>query len=191
MRLTCAKATRQSIGGDSLFDCFSSATCKQTKRRRDSLCKKIATATTNPPEPPANLTDISGCQELSNICVFLHHTVQKFITKTDFNTLTTFNCCTKILQQLGVPIKIADTFQAETNENNKSDPGDFVIVSSPKYRILKNRAVAALATIADLGARSILKDSEDYRRGVTAAYQQASSIAVSFLEDIQKEAAVH
>lgn len=188
MRVTCAKATRRSLNGDSLFDCFSATSKSIPKPVQRSTKKEVEH---KEPVNAAPEKEIDSCQELANICVFLHHTVQSFITKTDFSTLTTFNCCTKILQQLGVPIKISDTFQAETAENEKSDPGDFVIVSSPKYRILKNRAVAALATIADLGARSILKDSEDYRRGVAAAYQQASSIAVSFLEDIQKEAAVH
>lgn len=157
-----------------IFDCFAAAGSQKPAR------KKL--------ESPPNATTTQD--ELVHLCVFLHGLVQKLASKMDLQTTSEFQTCTKVLRQLNVPLEIQSNFTAAHADALSSDPGDRVIISSPRYRLLKNRAIAALATVADLSARSIPKGDESYRAGMAAGYAHASEIAAAFLEDIHVEAAI-
>ena len=156
-----------------IFDCFAGPTAQKPRRT------KTSTATVNQP------TD-----ELISLCVFLHSLVQRLSVKMDLQTTSEFQTCTKVLRQLNVPIEILPNFAAAAADAVNYDPSDRVILSSPRYRLLKNRAIAALATIADLSARSTPKGDPAYRAGLLAGYAHASEIAAAFLDDIHAEAAI-
>jgi len=167
------------------FDCFAASPARSNKKcsaaRTDAAAPPLPPAP--PPPPPADV--------VINLCVFLHGLVQQFAHKMDLQNTSEFQACTKILRDLNVPIKIHANFAAADSDAAKTTASDRVITSSCKYRLLKNRAVAALATIADLNTRSIPKGDPNYRAGLVAGYRHASDIAASFLEDIHAESAIN
>lgn len=120
--------------------------------------------------------------ELKQLCGVLHRLSQKYVPQTlhtlhDFNTLLQ---ATKSLKRLGlVQAVIPEMHAAATTTDNA------VILSSIEYRTLYNKTVAALATIADLGAKNSPPGTPDFQRGVQEGYRRASDVAVLFLEDIQ------
>jgi hypothetical protein len=170
MSVVSASRTKSS---SPIFDCFAGSAATGAWRKKS----------TSPAAPHA--TD-----ELVHLCVFLHSMVQRLAVKMDLQTTSEFQTCTKVLRQLNVPIEILPNFAAASADAATYDPGDRVILSSPRYRLLKNRAIAALATIADLSARSIPKGDPAYRAGLVAGYAHASEIAAAFLEDIHAESAI-
>lgn len=174
--LMTAAASARAKNKAPIFDCFSVSKSGATTR------KTAQAAIDTQSKPPVD--------ELINLCVFLHSLVQRLSVKMDLQTTSEFQTCTKVLRQLNVPIEVSSRFAAAHADAEKHDHGDRVIVSSPRYRLLKNRAVAALATIADLNARSTPKGDPVYRAGLIAGYAHASEIAVAFLEDIHAESAI-
>ena len=121
-------------------------------------------------------------QQLQDVCRLLNDLSRKYVPPTEFSDYTTLTRCTKILADVGVVAAPPVELQARI-----SDSSDALVLHAPQYRLLKNRAIAGLATIADLAGKAPAKGSAEYQQGMRDAYEHASEIAVLFLEDIQKD----
>lgn len=147
------------------------------RRRRSGNVKKT------PPTVPITKNEESREQheQLKEAALALHALGRKFIPVTEFRDYATFTRCAKILQETGaikeVPLELNATI---------ADHESALITHAPQYRRLRNRAIAGLATVADLGAKAPGKGSADYQKGVRDAYRHASDVAALFLEDIQE-----
>lgn len=123
----------------------------------------------------------SGTEEdLREMCALLHQIAQKYVPRTSFRDRETLVQCTKLLQDQNVKIEVADDLKARVADFNP-----VVVTHAPQYRLMRNRALAALATVADLAAKAPSKGSHDYQQGMRNAFQIASDIAIFFLEDIE------
>lgn len=120
--------------------------------------------------------------EVTNLCLVLHELAQKYVPRTaqafrDFDTLAQ---ATKALQKLGLNPALVSDICAPTSSVESA-----VIINSPEYRRLRNRFIAALATIADMTEKNTPPGHPEYQRGVREGYRRASDIAILFLEDVQ------
>jgi len=106
----------------------------------------------------------------------LKNTAQNFC---DFNELVRI---TKALKSKGLALELAVNIQAPA-----AATGNSAVLSSPEYKNIRNKSIAALATIADLPTKSTLGGSMEFQRGVREGYKRAGDIAALFLEDIQME----
>jgi hypothetical protein len=121
-------------------------------------------------------------EELRELCILLHELAQRYVPNTpqtfvDFNSLT---CITKSLKRLCAAAPLASNIVAPTNSIERG-----AIVNSAEYRKLRNKFIAALATIADLPTKSAPAGELQFQSGVREGYRRASEIAVLFLNDIQ------
>lgn len=120
--------------------------------------------------------------ELKNLCLTLHQLAQKYVPRSaqtfrDFDSLAR---ATRVMQKIGLnPVLVADV-AAPTRTIETS-----VVLSSPEYRRLRNRFIAALATIADMPEKNTPPGHPEYQKGVREGYRRASDIAILFLEDLQ------
>jgi hypothetical protein len=120
--------------------------------------------------------------ELLNICRLLHQLAQRYVPRTpqafvDFDSLTH---ATKTLQRMGMEVIVASDICAPTKSVERG-----VVFNSPEYRELRNKFIAALATIADMTDKNTPPGDPEYQRGVREGYRRASDIAILFLEDVQ------
>jgi hypothetical protein len=119
--------------------------------------------------------------DLRELCLLLHGLAKKHVAATNFHDFNLVARCTKLLQTLGVSVDAPAEMQAAVSSQEAA-----LVTSAPEYRLLRTRAMAGLATVADLADRLPAKGSADYQRGMCAAYEQASTIAILFLEDLEK-----
>lgn len=124
----------------------------------------------------------AGTPELQKICGTLHMLAQKYVPNNpqSFSDFTALKHATASLSRLGVCVEIAAHLCAPIKSLDRS-----VVFNSAEYRILRNKYIAALATIADLPDKNSPPGSEDFQRGVREGYRRASEVAIAFLEDIQ------
>lgn len=134
--------------------------------------KKIKKALT----PPS----VKDAAIFSDLCVLLHRLAQKHVSRSDFEDFTALVRCTKLLIDFGLPITPSSSLAAPVANQDTA-----LVLQDPKYRLLRNRAIACLATVADLNSKAPAKGSAEYQQGMRDAFQQASDVAVLFLEDIQ------
>lgn len=128
-------------------------------------------------QPPAAEDDKQ--QRIAVACNLLYALARKFVPLTDFKESAAFICCAKVLIDAGV-------IDSETAVNTTIEEHAAALVAhAPQYRRLRNSAVAALATIADLEGKAPAKGCPEYQKGMRAAYRHASDIAAMFLEDMQ------
>jgi midasin (ATPase involved in ribosome maturation) len=133
-------------------------------------------------ETSLTTTNRSKTTELTNLCLLLHTLAQKYVPNTpqafsDFDALLQV---THALRQLGIqPILTAKIKAAAVSTDNSA------VLNSQDYRNLRNKAIAALATIADFTGKNTPPGSADYQNGVREGYRRASDVAILFLEDIQ------
>ncbi len=118
--------------------------------------------------------------DFRDMCILLHGIAQKHVSRSDFEDCTALVRCTKLLTDFGLELNPDASIAAPMAEHDVT-----LVVRDPKYRLLRNRAIACLATIADLSFKAPAKGSLEYQQGMRDAFQQASEIAVMFLEDIQ------
>lgn len=163
------------------FDFVSPEDIKARPRRKKRV---TAAKNINVEEPIINNVVADGrvaAQQLQDVCVLLHDLGRKHIPPTEFSDYTTFARCNKILCEIGAikepPVELNATI---------TDHDAALVTHAPQYRLLRNRAIAGLATVADLGTKAPAKGSPDYQQGMRDAYQQASDIAVWFLEDLEE-----
>lgn len=123
--------------------------------------------------------------ELTGLCRTLHRLTQKYVPNTPkaFHDFAAFLQASRKLRSLGVPLELDAHVKAPIETTDSA-----AITSSFEYRILRNKFIAALATIADLTTKPAPHgepNENGYQRGVREGYRRASDIAVLFLEDIQ------
>jgi hypothetical protein len=124
--------------------------------------------------------------ELTSVCKTLHQLAQRYVPNTpkafqDFSALLT---ASRKLRSLGLNLELAAHVKAPAEVTDNS-----AVTSSFEYRILRNKFIAALATIADLTTKPAPMgepNENGYQRGVREGYRRASDIAILFLEDIQR-----
>jgi hypothetical protein len=129
---------------------------------------------------PAGIDDFTT---LRAVCVVLQAIAQKYVPDSAFEDRSNLVQCLNIMQELGVNCTPKTKF-AQFFEEKDTDK------CSLSYRLLKSRAVAALATIADLDKKCFDRQGNEYKNGMRDAYKRASEIAIMFLADIQGESLV-
>jgi len=123
---------------------------------------------------------VSVEDDLREMCKLLHQLAQKYVPRTNFQDCDTLIQCTRLLQDSKLPLTVADDLKAHVESYNPA-----VVTRAPQYRLMRNRAIAALATVADLASKAPAKGSAEYQRGMREGFQVASDIAVFFLDDIE------
>lgn len=124
----------------------------------------------------------AALSELKNACRLLHGLAQRHVPNSpkNFESFSLLMRLTAVLEQLGLaPEPVDPGIDAHMLAASN------IVTSSAEYRILKNKYLAALATLADLAARGVPPGSDDYQNGVREGYRRASEIAILFLEDAQ------
>lgn len=120
--------------------------------------------------------------ELHELCRILHRLAQRYVPNTpqsfqDFDALTRV---TKALLRLDAASPVAAHIAAPAKSVESA-----VVTNAAEYRALRNKFIAALATIADLPAKNTPPGAPEYQRGVREGYRRASDVAILFLEDVQ------
>lgn len=127
---------------------------------------------TGPDDDPRALTDL---------CLLLYGLARKHVAPANFADFCLLTRCTKLLQDLGLEVEIAPEMQAHVR-----DAATVLVTAAPEYRMLRSKATAGLATVADLVTKLPAKGNGDYQRGMRDAYEQASEIAALFLDDLEQ-----
>lgn len=145
--------------------------------------QKIKPAPVKPVQVPAPETALpvkDETHDIREICRLLHQIAQRHVPRTHFQDREALIQCAKLLQTQNVSLDIADDLKSHVADFNP-----VVVTHAPQYRLMRNRAIAALATVADLSNRAPSKGSPEYQRGMRDGFQTASDIAIFFLEDIE------
>lgn len=152
----------------------------QDKKNRRTAAQKTSKTLTSRAVKKQAETPQSG-NDLHDVCVLLHTIARKSVSATNFHDFNLIARCTKLLQTLGVLVEAPAEMQAAAADQEAA-----LVLSAPEYRLLRSRAVAGLATVADLADRPPAKGSAEYQRGMRDAYQHASDIAALFLDDLEQ-----
>ena len=147
--------------------------CSVSNGARQAIQKKLQPSKRPQPKPEER-------SDFSDLCLLLHGLAQKHVSRADFEDFTALIRCTKLLVDLGLPVTPSAAIAAPVANQDAA-----LVLRDPKYRLLRNRAIACLATVADLVTKAPAKGSLEYQQGMRDAFQQASDVAVMFLEDIQ------
>lgn len=124
----------------------------------------------------------TALNELKRACRLLHGLAQVYVPNTPkhFESFALLLQITSTLRRLGLAPEIAvSELSAHTDDATSA------VLSSREYRNLRNKYLAALATLADLSSRGVPPGSADFQSGVREGYRRASEIAILFLEDAQ------
>lgn len=124
----------------------------------------------------------TALNELKRACRLLHGLAQVYVPNSPkhFESFSLLAQITDTLRGLGLAPEIAVPELAAPAADVSN-----VVRSSRDYRILRNKYLAALATIADLASRGVPPGSSDFQTGVREGYRRASEVAILFLEDAQ------
>jgi hypothetical protein len=166
---------------------------KKHKSNQDQMCFSFLDAVPTPPPAPvkkpkrmrnfsqvvSNNSSRVSPTPFEDLCLVLHRIATKHITRSDFEDVGALLHCTKLLKQLGCPVDAPPELQAPLSAQDRA-----LVTHAPQYRLLRSRAIAGLATVADLMFKAPAKGPAEYQRGQRDAYQQASEIAALFLDDI-------
>lgn len=142
------------------------AICKTEKNLNSRVCR----------------VSFAALSELKRACRVLHGLAQLHVPNSPktFESFSLLMRLTAVLQQLGLePEPVTPGIEAHMLAASN------IVTSSAEYRLLKNKYLAALATLADLSSRGVPPGSDDYQNGVREGYRRASEIAILFLEDAQ------
>jgi hypothetical protein len=154
----------------------------QQKSDREQFVKNVRGIAKDREQRSKHSQPAVALSPFANICLLLHRLAQKYVPRTaqafrDFDDLAQ---ATSALQRMGLQLDVAADICAPTKSVDRA-----VIFNSPEYRLLRNRFIAALATIADMPAKNSPPGHPEYQRGVREGYRRASDIAILFLEDVQ------
>lgn len=147
-------------------------------RVKPKLARRVASKKVTSSRGPNPL--VGQLESVKEMCRMLHQLASKYVPRTAFEDFDYLVQGTKVLQELQVPVAVAENLQAPVAEYNSA-----VVFHAPQYRLLRNRALAALATIADLSSKTPAKGSADYQKGMRDGFDYASDIAIFFLEDME------
>lgn len=117
----------------------------------------------------------------ADLCLLLHELARKHVGPGNFADFCLLTRCTKLLKTLGAPVEVEPEMQSHV-----LDAASTLVTAAPEYRMLRSKAVAGLATVADLNTKLPAKGSAEYQRGMRDAYEQASEIAALFLDDLEQ-----
>lgn len=140
--------------------------CDTEKKLNNQMCRVSAAA----------------LSELKRACRLLHGLAQLYVPNSPkhFESFELLMRVTAVLKKLGLaPAAVVDNLDAQLSDATN------VVFASAEYRLLRNKYLAALATISDLAGRGVPPGSEDYQNGVREGYRRASEVAILFLEDAQ------
>lgn len=128
----------------------------------------------------------SKVESLNSLCQTLFQIAQKYIPAhvSAFQDTDALVNCAKLMEGLGIAVVHDSKLAARLSA------ADFnvTVVNSEPYRTLKYKAIAGLATVADLTEKSAAVGNAEYQSGVREGYRRASDIAIMFLDDIQNGA---
>lgn len=131
-------------------------------------------------EPVTPVND--AVSPFEDLCLLLHRLAAKHISRSDFADIGALVRCTQLLKELGLQVATPAELQAPVSVQETA-----LVTHAPQYRFLRSRAIAGLATVADLAFKAPAKGSAEYQRGQRDAYQYAGAIAANFLEDFIDE----
>ena len=123
--------------------------------------------------------------ELMTLCKTLYSLAQKYVPHTPaaFHDFSAFLQVSNKLQRLGMQLTLDPRVAAKVKATDNS-----AVTSSLEYRMLRNKFIAALTTIADLTLKPENEKAvpeNGYQRGVREGYRRASEVAILFLDDVQ------
>ena len=147
-----------------------SAAVVQARQQAQQLEKKLLLS-------PQNRTAVAA---MRTVCYLLIQLVQKYVTRSPkaYQDYEQLMHCTRILRELGFkPPSSTETAADETTYNADA------VINSQDYRYLRNRAIACLATIADLTEKPTAVGTPEFQSGMREGYRRASDIAAAFLTD--------
>lgn len=151
-------------------------------RRRQTLKKHNKQQTPATAAPPVKTDETSNWQldSLKDLCAELHKIAAKHVPKTAFQDFNYLVQSARILQDMRAQLDIPEKLQPHLAEYDPS-----VVTHTPQYRLLRNRSLAALATIADLSTKAPAKGAPEYQKGMRDGFEYASDVAIFFLEDLE------
>lgn len=156
--------------------CFDFARDDACKREKPTRTKKFKL----PPKMTRPLDEDLQTADLGGLCVLLHKLAKRHVLPSSFQDFNIRVQCTKLLESLGLLVD-----DDRDNSAIAADQDGVLVKCSKHYRGLRNQAIACLTTVADLAAKAPSKGTSDYQRGMRDAFQQASEIAILFLEGFQ------
>lgn len=124
----------------------------------------------------------ASASPFEDLCLLLHRIAAKHVSRADFADIGAVIRCTQLLKELGLNVSTPAELQAPVSMQDNA-----LVTHAPQYRFLRSRAIAGLATVADLAFKAPAKGSTDYQRGQRDAFQFASAIAADFLNDFSDE----
>lgn len=136
---------------------------------------RIPKPTTKQPKPNTDETDT-----LRALCVVLQALAQKYLPEHAFADRASLVQCLRLMSDLDINVTVQAQYVANCYDNLTDK-------NTLAYRLLKNKTIAALSTIADLDKKTLDRPPTEYQNGMYAAYKKASDIAMTFLVDIQGE----
>lgn len=155
-----------------------------TKTRNAFVAKTAVDIATTEKRLNALMCRVSftALNELKRACRLLHGLAQVYVPNSPkhFESFSLLMQITATLRNLGLaPDVVTPELTAPAADATN------VVMTSREYRILKNKYLAALATLADLSSRGVPPGSDDFQSGVREGYRRASEIAILFLEDAE------
>lgn len=160
---------------------YSSDAAKTRKAFVDKTAAEI-TATEKRLNSLTCRVSFTALNELKRACRLLHGLAQIYVPNSPkhFESFSLLMQVTATLRRLGLSPDIdAAELTAPAADMTST------ILASREYRNLRNKYLAALATVADLSSRGIPPGTADFQNGVREGYRRASEIAILFLDDAQ------
>lgn len=152
---------------------------KRAKQKKHKSARRVLKMPTLAPPPEQTAPDWR-IESLKDISALMQKLAAKYVPR---NAFEDFDCLiqgTKLLQELQAAVTVTEHLQAPLAEYNSA-----VVTHAPQYRLLRNRAFAALATLADLSTKPPSKGSPDYQKGMRDGFNHASDVAIFFLDDLE------
>lgn len=127
---------------------------------------------------------VANPKEIEHICAVLYRIAQRHTPSNCFEDVTELLNIAKILPANKLDLAPAVKFKAAVSDHSSA-----VLKQSAGYRRLRASFVAALSTIADLGARRTKRNKSDFHAGVSEGLRRAAKVAIMFLNDIDNSKA--
>lgn len=163
--------------GAQLFFSFADGTTPA--KRNQPKPRKQTAIKTKPDVIGKQQTPNSREQSLGELALLLHNLAQKYVSRSNFQDFDTLVQCSKLLKDMSIELPLPPDMVAPVASYNPA-----VVTTAPQYRLMRSRAIAALATVADLAQKAPAKGSPEYQKGMRDGFNYASDIAIFFLDDL-------
>jgi hypothetical protein len=124
----------------------------------------------------------AATQNLADLCVVLYDIAQRHTPSNAFQDAAELLSVAKVLRDSGITV----TPTAKINAAS-ADYSPAVLKQSAEYRLLHAKFVAALGTIADLGAKTPKRHKSEFHAGINDGLRRAAKIAIMFLDELNGE----